>query len=152
MRVDFYQLGASPIEQVIASLAGKLLGDGERLLIVAEDDALLARLDRALWDQGATNFLPHGVAGGAEDSRQPVLLSPTADPSNLARNMIIADGNWREAALGFNRAFHLFDRSTIDEARSAWRSLAGRDGVERHYWTQENGRWAEKATDTATSG
>jgi DNA polymerase III subunit chi len=119
---------------------------------VAEDDALLARLDRTLWDQGATDFLPHGVAGGAEDSRQPVLLSLTPDPSNRARNIMLADGKWREAALGFNRAFHLFDTSTIDEARSAWRSLAGRDGVERHYWARENGRWAEKAADTVRSG
>lgn len=144
MRVDFYQLGDSPLEQVIARLAAKLLGDGERLLIVAEDDSLLARLDRTLWDQGATDFLPHAVAGGAEDSRQPVLLSATPAPANLARNLMIADGKWREAALGFNRAFHLFDGSTIEEARSAWRSLAGRADVDRHYWAQENGRWAEK--------
>ena len=30
MRVDFYQLGAAPLEQVIASLGEKLLKDGEK--------------------------------------------------------------------------------------------------------------------------
>ena len=74
MRVDFYQLGAVPLDQVIATLAGKLLEQGERLLVVGEDEAQLARLDRILWDQGAGSFLPHGVAGGSEDSRQPVLM------------------------------------------------------------------------------
>ena len=145
MRVDFYQLGGAPAEQVIASLAQKLLGQDERLLVVAEDQALLARLDRMLWDQGATSFLPHGNAGGADDARQPVLLSSTPDAPNLARNMVIADGQWREAALGFDRAFHLFDGSSIDAARDAWRSLAEREGVERHYWAQNaEGRWVEK--------
>ena len=45
MRADFYQLGQIPIEQVISTLAAKLLAAGERLLIVGEDEAKLARLD-----------------------------------------------------------------------------------------------------------
>lgn len=146
MRVDFYQLGAAPLEQVIAMLGEKLLGQGERLLVVAEDESLLARLDRSLWDQGPDSFIPHGISGGAEDSRQPILLSASPDPANRARNLLIADGVWREAALGFNRTFHLFDVNTLEEARSAWRSLGDRDEVERHYWAHEGGRWVEKAT------
>ena len=146
MLVDFYQLGGTPLEQVIASLAQKLLGEGGRLLIVAQDKALLARLDRMLWDQGATSFLPHAVAGGADDSRQPVLLSTGTDAPNLARNMLIADGEWREAALGFDRAFYLFGDATLEGARLAWKLLAGREGVERRYWAQdEQGKWRKKA-------
>ncbi len=109
MRVDFYQLGASSPESVIAAIAGRLLGEGEKLLIVASEEGLLARLDRQLWDQGAAGFLPHGIAGGSDDARQPVLLSPAVDAPNLARNLLIADGEWRNAALGFERAFYLFD-------------------------------------------
>ncbi len=145
MRVDFYQLGAVPLEQVIASLSEKLLGQGERLLVVGSDDAQLARLDRLLWDQGPTSFLPHGSAGGSEDARQPILLSTTPDAANRARNLLIADGSWREAALAFDRAFHLFDAETVEEARDAWRSLASRTDVERHYWANEDGRWVEKS-------
>jgi DNA polymerase-3 subunit chi len=144
VRVDFYQLGAAPPEQVIASIGEKLLGQGERLLLVADDEAMLARLDRVLWDQGAAGFLPHGSSGGTDDSRQPILLSASADAANLARNLLIADGRWRDSALGFNRAFYLFDAATLDEARSAWRSLADRSDVERHYWAYDNGRWIEK--------
>ena len=145
MRVDFYQLAGVGAESVIASLAGKLLAEEQRLLIVAEDEALLARLDRQLWDQGETSFLPHALAGGADDSRQPILLSATVDAPNLARNLLIADGEWREAALGFYRAFYLFDSASIEGARLAWKMLAGREGVERHYWANENGRWVERA-------
>ena len=146
MRVDFYQLGSVPVEQIIASLAEKLLGQDERLLVVAEDEALLARLDRILWDQGAASFVPHGLAGSGEDSRQPILLATATDPANRARNLLIADGKWRDAALGFHRAFYLFDADSLEEARAAWRSLGESEGVERHYWARESGRWTEKAS------
>jgi DNA polymerase III subunit chi len=145
MQVDFYQLGRTPFEEVIASLAEKLLAQDSRLLIVAEDDTLLARLDRMLWDQGAASFLPHGLAGGADDARQPILLSTSPDAPNLARNMLIADGQWREAALSYDRAFYLFGKDALEGARLAWKLLAGREEVERHFWAQdESGRWVEK--------
>jgi DNA polymerase-3 subunit chi len=145
MQVDFYQLGQFPLEQVVASLAEKLLAQDARLLIVAEDEALLARLDRLLWDRGAASFLPHGLAGGADDARQPILLSTSPDAPNLARNMLIADGQWREAALGYDRAFYLFDDAALEGARLAWKLLAGREGVERNFWAREDGRWVQKA-------
>ena len=145
MRVDFYQLGGASPDSVIAALAGKLIGEGQRLLVVAADEALLARLDRQLWDQGAASFVPHGIAGGSDDARQPVLLSTAVDAPNLARNLLIADGEWRDAALGFERAFFLFDGDTLEAARLAWKLLSGREGVERHYWANEDGKWVEKA-------
>ena len=144
MRVDFYQLGAPQPDGIIAAIAGKLLDDSQRLLIVAADEGLLSRLDRQLWDQGAASFLPHGLAGGADDAAQPVLLSTGTDAPNLARNILIADGEWREAALAYDRAFYLFDADMLDGARLAWKLLAGREGVERNYWAIEDGKWVKK--------
>jgi DNA polymerase-3 subunit chi len=145
MRVDFYQLGAAQPDGVIAAIAGRLLGEGQRLLVVASDEALLARLDRQLWDQGAASFLPHGLAGGSDDAAQPILLSTGADAPNLARNILLADGEWRESALAYDRAFYLFDEATLEGARLSWKLLAGRDGVERNYWALEEGKWVKKA-------
>jgi DNA polymerase III subunit chi len=146
VQVDFYQLAGTPPEQVIASIADKVLESDGRLLIVAEDEAFLARLDRMLWDQGSsTGFLPHDAAGGADDARQPVLLSTNPDAPNQARNMLIADGTWREAALTYDRSFYLFDNATLEGARLAWKLLAGREGIERRYWAQEAGKWVKKA-------
>ena len=144
MQVDFYQLAGSPPEQVIASIAEKVLGAGGRLLVVASDEGQLARLDRMLWDMEPTGFLPHGVAG-TDDARQPVLLSTTPDAPNVARTILIADGEWREAALAYDRAFYLFDSATLESARLAWKLLAGREGVERRYWAQDGGRWKQQA-------
>ena len=145
MLIDFYQLAGTPPEQVIASIAERLLNEGGRLLIVAAEEGSLARLDRALWDQQPTGFLPHALAGGADDARQPILLSTSPDAPNLARNMLIADGEWREAALTYDRAFYVFDGDTLDGARLAWKLLAGREGVERRYWANESGKWVKKA-------
>ena len=145
MRVDFYQLGAAQPDGVIAAIGGRLLGEGQRLLVVASDEGLLARLDRQLWDQGASSFLPHGLAGGSDDAAQPILLSTGSDAPNLARNILIADGEWRESALAYDRAFYLFDEATLEGARLAWKLLAGREGVERNYWALEDGKWVKKA-------
>jgi len=143
--VDFYQLAGTPPEQVIASISEKVLeGDG-RLLIVAEDESYLAKLDRILWDQGTSSFLPHALTGGSDDARQPILLSTSPDAPNQARNMLIADGAWREAALTYDRSFYLFDDATLEGARLAWKLLAGREGVERRYWAREGGKWVKKA-------
>ena len=143
MQVDFYQLSGTPAEQVIASIAERVLEAEGRLLVVAEDEAYLARLDRQLWSDGPS-FLPHGLTGGTDDSRQPILLSTHPDAPNQARNMLIADGTWREAALSYDRSFYLFDNETLEGARLAWKLLAGREGVERRYWTHENGQWVKK--------
>jgi DNA polymerase III subunit chi len=145
VQVDFYQLAGAPAEQVIASIAEKVLGSDGRLLIIAEDQAFLSRLDRMLWDEGATSFLPHGIVGGADDARQPILLSTSPDAPNQARNMLIADGTWRDAALTFDRSFSLFDSGTLDGARLAWKQLAGREGVERRYWARQDGKWVRKS-------
>ena len=145
MQVDFYQLAGTPPEQVIASLAQKVLAADGRLLVIADDEPFLARLDRMLWDQGASSFIPHGLAGGSDDARQPVLLSTSPDAPNQARNMLIADGTWREAALTYDRSFYLFDNDTLEGARLAWKLLAGREGVDRRYWAQVDGRWKQQA-------
>jgi DNA polymerase-3 subunit chi len=145
VQVDFYQIESTPLEQVVGTLSEKVLASGGRLLVVASDGALLARLNRLLWDQGPSSFLPHALAGGADDARQPILLSKSEDAPNLARNIMIADGEWRDAALSFDRAFHLFDGSTVEQARLAWKLLSGREGVERRYWRQEGGRWVQAA-------
>jgi DNA polymerase III subunit chi len=144
MQVDFYQLAGMPVEQVIANLAEKVLAGDGRLLVIADDEAFLARLDRMLWADSSTSFLPHGLAGGADDARQPILLSTGPDAPNLARNLLIADGVWRDSALTYDRSFFLFDNDTLEAARAAWKSLAGKEGVERRYSAREDGKWTEK--------
>ncbi len=144
MKVDFYQLSRDPAEAVVPLLARNSHAAGERLLVVSGNADQLGRIEAALWSR-KDSFLANGHAGGAHDARQPVLLSPDPDPANGARYVVLADGQWRSEVEAFERVFLLFDGSTIDQARATWRSLDGRDGLERAYWRQEEGKWVKAA-------
>jgi DNA polymerase-3 subunit chi len=142
MRVDFYHLTRDPAEAVVPLLARSTLGAGERLLVVSNAAAQLARISAALWARMPDSFLAHGQAGGAHDAHQPILLADALDPANGARYLALADGQWREAE-GMARVFLLFSPERIDDARGTWRMLGQREGVERHYWRQQGGKWQE---------
>jgi DNA polymerase-3 subunit chi len=144
VRVDFYHLTAHPLEHVLPRIAERVLESGERLLLVSGDEALAARLDSRLWTYEPVSFLPHGRVGQGGEADQPILISPSVEPLNGAVNVALGDGLWRDAVLDFARCFYFFDGETIAGARTAWRGLAGRAGVEPHYWKQdEAGRWRE---------
>lgn len=147
MQVDFYHLTRSPLERVLPRIAERIVADGGRLLVVARDADQAVALDRLLWVHAPESFLPHAVAGAGDDAAQPVLIALVADPAaNGARHVALADGEWRDAALGFDRAFHFFDEGRIGEARAAWKSLAERSDVERRYWKQlDSGGWEQAA-------
>jgi DNA polymerase-3 subunit chi len=140
VQVDFYHLARSPLERVLPNICEKVIANGERLLIVAEP-GLLARIDEQLWTYAPDSFLPHGRDKAEE---QPILLASEPQPLNGATNIALADGTWRDEALGFARAFYFFDDEGRDSAREAWRALKGKDGVEPRYWKQDgSGKWVQ---------
>ncbi len=145
-RVDFYRLTRDPAERVLPALATRILGNGDRLLVVAAPAMQRQAIDEALWTLQPASFLPHGHAGSPDEAIEPILIAGTldAEPANRATHIALADGEWREEALGFERIFLLFDNSRIDDARSLWRTLAARDDVDNRFWKQnEEGRWSE---------
>ncbi len=145
-RVDFYRLTRDPVERVLPALATRILANGDRLLVVAAPAMQRQAIDEALWTLQPASFLPHGHAGSPDEEIEPILILGTLDvsPPNRASLVALADGEWREEALGFDRIFLLFDNSRIDDARALWRALAARDDVDNRFWKQdENGRWSE---------
>ena len=146
MRVDFYHLTVTPLERVLPKIADKVVSGGERLLVVSAQEAQRDLLDQALWAFSPESFLPHAQAGRGEDSLKPILIGEGAEAANGASNIALADGVWREEALGFARTFHFFSEDEIAAARTAWRQLGDVDGVERRYWKQnERGGWDQAA-------
>lgn len=141
MRVDFYQLTNDPAEQVLPLIARNTLAAGERLLVVSEDVKQLERVSEALWTRLPETFLANGHASEPHAARQPILLSAEPEPANGAKFLALADGIWREGS--FERVFLLFPPARIDDARGCWRMLGTREGVERRYWRQEQGKWKE---------
>ena len=145
MHVDFYHLTTSAIEQVLARVAERVLAESGRLLIVSNDERQRDLLDRHLWTYKSISFLPHARAGTGDDAEQPVLIANEVSIANGAKNIALADGIWRDEALGFDRVFNFFDEAVIDTARKAWRGLANRRDVERRYWKQAENGWEQVA-------
>jgi DNA polymerase-3 subunit chi len=143
MRVDFYQLGGEPVEQVLPLIARSARNAGERMVVVSDDAGQRERIDVALWERLPGEFLAHGTAGDKHAARQPVLLAETCSSENGAKFVALADGKWRDEALGFERAFLLFGEAGLDGARACWRMLDGREDAERHFWKREGGKWVE---------
>ncbi len=143
MLVDFYHLASSPLERVLPRICEKLIGEGQRLLVVAEEP-VLRQLDEQLWTFAPASFLPHGRSDKPAAEKQQVLLSTDVNALNSAANIAIADGIWRDEALGFERTFYFFDNSHLDTARGAWRSLKTNSEATARYWKQdESGKWVQ---------
>lgn len=143
----FYHLTRSPAESLLPALIGKSLAAGWQVELRGTDPARMERLDLHLW-QG-DGFLPHGLAGGPHDARQPVLLTlagqaaangpaclmaldgaevAPAECATLARTCIVFDGG---------------DAAATARARDQWRLLTGA-GVTAEYWSEEGGRWERR--------
>lgn len=143
MQVDFYQLTRDPAEKVLPQIAQRVLDGEGRLLIVSGDVDQLDAISAALWNWRADSFLAHSKSGESDDSIQPILLSDETAAANSAKLIALADGEWRDEALTFDRALYLFPPSHTDNARAAWRALGDRQGVERRYWKQDGGKWVQ---------
>ena len=139
MIVNFYHLASTPLERVLPLVCQGLVGQGERMLVVG-DEALIARLDEQLWTFAADSFVPHGRERA---EAQPVLLSTEPVAANGARAIALADGEWREEALGFDKAYLFFGDERLDAARGLWRTLKGNEAVEPRYWKQVDGKWVQ---------
>ena len=144
MKIDFWQLSTDPAEKVCALIAQRVLDSGERLLVVSNDPDQRDTISKALWNAGPTSFLANAEADAAGPERQPVLLSDAPEPANGASHVIFADGQYRETD-GFERTFLLFDEATVEQARAVWRSLDGKDDLERAFYRQEGGKWVKVA-------
>ncbi|NCP19938.1 MAG: DNA polymerase III subunit chi [Erythrobacter sp.] len=148
MKVDFWLLSRDPAERVVAMIAERVLAGGERVLVVSGDEGQRSDISQALWEAKPEAFLANGEAGGAHDARQPVLLSDTCAPANGASACILADGRWRADSLDggrFDRVFLLFGEEGRGDARAAWREVSEKDGLERSFYEQREGRWVKVA-------
>ena len=143
MQVDFYHLTRDPAEKLVPVLAQKTLDSGQRLLLVSGFAGQLEKLSAALWNAGPSSFLAHDLAGHGRDEVQPILLSDKCEAANGARYIALTDGEWRDEALAFERAFYLFTVEQIEDARAAWRLLSTKEHVTPRYWKQDGGRWVQ---------
>ena len=145
----FYHLTRSPVEGALALLLPRALERGWRAAVRGREAERLAWLDEKLWLTGGDDsFLPHGLAGGAHDAHQPVLLTEGSALPNGASCLFLIDGAEAGAAeaAALERLCILFDGAdpaAVEGARGQWRALTGA-GLEAEYWSEASGRWARE--------
>ncbi|MTH79504.1 DNA polymerase III subunit chi [Paracoccus aestuariivivens] len=143
----FYHLTRSGAGQLLPTLLGKSLQAGWRVELRGRDRASQATLDEDLWL--GEGFIPHGLAGGPHDGRQPVLLTTDQQGAGNSPLCIIAlDGAVVSAAEceSMQRVCIIFDGNdpqALDRARGQWRDLRAA-GVTAEYWSEADGRWERK--------
>jgi DNA polymerase-3 subunit chi len=144
--IGFYHCTRAPAAEVAVRLCARALEGGQRLLVIGAPDRLAA-LDMALWTHMPDSFLAHGMAGGANDAEQPILLSETAEAMNGARLLLSLEAGIPGGMDGFDRVLNLFEDGTPahERARKDWKALSAREGLTRSYWHQtERGGWEKR--------
>ena len=147
--VYFYHLTQSPLEGTLRVLVEKARGAGWRVAVRGRTEAVLDRLDAALWLGEDDGFLPHGRAGGPHDAEQPVLLTTEVAAANRPDCVVSVEGAGiaAEELAGLARAMILFDGNDpagLETARAQWRALK-EAGAKAKYWSEDGGRWEMKA-------
>lgn len=145
----FYHLTRRPLAETLMMLLGKSLENGWRVAIRGTDRAGLEALDQALWLGPEEGFLPHGLAGGAYDADQPVLLTEQMEAANAPHCVMSVAGAEVTAAevAALDRVCVLFDgndEQALGRARAQWKALK-EAGASAQYWSEESGRWEKKA-------
>ncbi|ASM72145.1 MULTISPECIES: DNA polymerase III subunit chi [Roseobacteraceae] len=143
----FYHLTQRSMEDTLSMLLGKARGAGWRVAVRGCEVRRMAHLDDRLWQ--SDGFVPHGVAGGAHDTLQPILLTTQADCPNGATCIMAVDGASvsAEEVARMERVCILFnghDPQELDTARGQWKALKDA-GATAQYWSDESGHWEKKA-------
>lgn len=144
----FYHMTDSTLAETLPVLLEKCLGAGWRAMVRGSSEMQLKAIDMTLWKGNPTSFIPHGIAGGDHDADQPILL--TMDTGDNGAKCLFSIGGavvTAEEIAPLERCFILFDgmdEQAVTVARAQWKTLTVA-GAEAVYWSQETGRWEEKA-------
>lgn len=147
-RVLFYHLTRSGLDETLALLLGRAMGQGWRVMLRGTDRDRLQALDLRLWSQGGgAGFLPHGLEGGPHDALQPALLGTGPVPEGTQGLFLIEGAETTpDEARGLMRVWVLFDGgddADLARARALWARLTGA-GLAAQYWAEDDGRWVLK--------
>ncbi|WP_412506394.1 DNA polymerase III subunit chi [Roseovarius sp. SYSU LYC5161] len=151
----FYHLTRRPLEATLPMLLDKARGAGWRVAVRGVAAERMEWLDQKLWLEPEEGFLPHGLAGGAHDADQPVLLTTASGLPNGAACVMSIDGAavTADEVQRLERTCILFDghdAQAVQHARTQWKSLTDA-GCAAQYWSEASGRWEKKADSAGAS-
>lgn len=142
----FYHVTRGAVEDTLPKLLDRAIAAGLRVQVRSGDAARAAALDQRLWLVPEDGFLPHGLAGGAHDALQPVLIEAAQRLADGIACLMVLDGAevTADEVRTLDRTFVIFDGqddAAVRRARAQWTELTGA-GLGAEYWSEATGRWA----------
>jgi DNA polymerase-3 subunit chi len=152
--IRFYHLERSTLESALPTMLERVLGRGQRALVVVGSTERLAALNAHLWTYRTDSFLPHGTAADGLVEEHPVLIAVgDADPvdSNVNRADVVflTDGAHVGDLERFKLCVELFDgadQEALAAARRRWRDYKAQ-GHALTYWRQTDAGWKEETAE-----
>jgi DNA polymerase-3 subunit chi len=124
--IDFHH-GASDKIQAACRLIGELYGEGRRVLVYAPADRVATQIDRLLWIQPATGFMPHCSVSGALAAETPILIGSSMDDAAHHDVLVNLDGDLPPAFSRFERLIEIVGLDETDRGRARERFKFYRD-------------------------
>lgn len=149
IRVDFYHLQRSPLEQVLPKLCEKAYSTGKRIKIQLGTEERVSFVNSLLWTYNEESFLPHGSKKDGFSEEQPIFISADENNPNGAVLLVLADGAVPslEVLQQYERVLNIFDgtnETSLNAARNYWKQIRELNG-DLHYWQQnERGVFEQK--------
>ena len=144
--IRFYHLERQNLEQVLPSLLGKALASGHRILVKAQDERQVERLNDHLWTYHPNSFLPHGSKKDGYAENQPIWLTETNENPNSADVLILTPGTQNDDPEKFSLCCEMLDghnSDSITAARARWKTYKDK-GFNVTYWQQGEKGWEKK--------
>jgi DNA polymerase-3 subunit chi len=102
-RIDFYTSVADKL-QTACRIASKVYSLGHRIVIFCPDADVANRIDRLLWTQPPTGFIPHCIAGSDLTAITPVVIDFRGDaPPPHAEVLVNLSAQWPPLFARFER-------------------------------------------------
>ena len=124
--IDFYH-GANDKVQAACRLIGELYAQGRKVLVYAPAENLAEQLDRQLWVQPATGFLPHCRVGAALAAETPVVIGGSLDDATHHEVLVNLDGDLPPVFSRFERLLEIVGTDEADRGPARARFKFYRD-------------------------
>jgi DNA polymerase-3 subunit chi len=124
--IDFHH-GASDKIQAACRLIGVLYAEGRKVLVYAPAENLAAQVDRQLWVQPATGFVPHCRLGDALAAETPVVIGGSLENAAHHDVLVNLDGDLPPAISRFDRLVEIVGTDEADRGPARERFKFYRD-------------------------
>ena len=114
-RIDFYVEARDRIE-VACRLAAKAVQARTRMLVYAPDESMVTRIDRQLWTQSPTGFLPHCMSHDPLAAETPILIARNVDDPPVDDVILNLADTFPPTFARFRRVLEIVSRDPQDKA------------------------------------